>query len=136
MLHPRLASETTLLGRLAISRVLLVNDSRYPWFVLVPERSGIREIFELNEADQISLYKEMMLLSRSVSDSFRAGKMNVATLGNIVPQLHVHIIARYEHDPAWPAPVWGIGAPIPYEPSGLQRMRAFAESLPGLVPLS
>ncbi len=78
------------------------------------------------------LHAETMLLSRSVGDSFQADKMNIAALGNVVPQLHVHVIARYEGDAAWPAPVWGNGPPQPYDPPGLEGVRAFVATLPGL----
>lgn len=131
-LHPRLAANTIDLGRLTLCRLLLMNDARWPWFILVPERAGVREIFELEENDQMLLHTETMLLSRSVNDSFRADKMNIAALGNVVPQLHVHVIARHEGDAAWPAPVWGKGEPVPYDPPGLEGVRAFAATLPGL----
>lgn len=130
-LHPRLAADTISLGRLNLCRVLLMNDARWPWFILVPERAGVREIFELEEEDQKLLHRETMLLSRSVSDSFRADKMNIAALGNVVPQLHVHVIARYESDAAWPAPVWGKGEPVPYDAAGLARLRDFLLAVPG-----
>lgn len=131
-LHPRLAADTIGLGRLTLCRLLLMNDARWPWFILVPERAGVKEIFELEEKDQVLLHAETMLLSRSVSDSFQADKMNIAALGNVVPQLHVHVIARFECDSAWPAPVWGKGEPQPYDAPGLKRVRIFAASLPGL----
>ena len=130
-LHPRLAADTISLGRLNLCRVLLMNDARWPWFILVPEREGVREIFELEEEDQKLLHRETMLLSRSVSDSFRADKMNIAALGNVVPQLHVHVIARYENDATWPAPVWGKGEPVPYDAAGLERLRDFLLAVPG-----
>ena len=131
-LHPRLAADTIGLGRLTLCRLLLMNDARWPWFILVPERAGVKEIFELEEKDQMLLHAETMLLSRSVSDSFQADKMNIAALGNVVPQLHVHVIARFERDSAWPAPVWGSGVPQAYDAPSLKRVRAFAANLPGL----
>ncbi|MEJ2133348.1 MAG: HIT domain-containing protein, partial [Gammaproteobacteria bacterium] len=113
-LHPRLAADTIPLGRFGLSALLLMNDSRYPWCILVPRRAGVREIHELREDDQVALLREIVHLSEHMQASFRAHKMNVAALGNQVPQLHVHVIARQTSDPAWPGPVWGVGEAIPY----------------------
>jgi len=104
-LHPQLAQDCLPLGRLPLSRVLLMNDATYPWFILVPERDGVRELFELDEADRRALWEESALLSRALTQAFAPDKLNVAALGNQVPQLHVHHIVRYKHDLAWPAPV-------------------------------
>jgi len=106
-LHPRLAADTIEVSRLPLCRVLLMNDANYPWLILVPQRPDIREIFELDEADQQQLMRESTFVSRVMHELFRPDKMNIAALGNVVPQLHIHHIARYRHDPAWPAPVWG-----------------------------
>jgi diadenosine tetraphosphate (Ap4A) HIT family hydrolase len=114
-LHPQLAADTTLLGRFELSLLLLSNDANYPWFILVPQRTGIREIHELTEADQTRLLRESSQLGRALMTAFGGTKLNVAALGNMVPQLHVHHIVRYEHDPAWPAPVWGKVAAKAYE---------------------
>src|SRR5512146_1384973 len=113
-LHPQLAKDCLPLGRLALCRVLLMNDATYPWFILVPERDGVRELFELDADDRLALWDESALLSRALVQAFAPDKLNVAALGNQVPQLHVHHIARYRHDPAWPAPVWGKLPPKPY----------------------
>ncbi|MDE2236175.1 MAG: HIT domain-containing protein, partial [Gammaproteobacteria bacterium] len=102
-LHPQLASETFTIGRFSLCRLLLMNDSRYPWFVLVPERDNIRELHELEDADRRQLWEESARLSRILSRLFNPDKLNIAALGNQVPQLHVHHIVRYRHDPAWPA---------------------------------
>jgi diadenosine tetraphosphate (Ap4A) HIT family hydrolase len=91
-----------------------MNDATYPWFILVPEREDVREIFELAEADRLALIEEIALVSRAVSQAFRPDRLNVAALGNIVPQLHIHVIARFRTDPAWPAPVWGRTEAHPY----------------------
>jgi len=91
-----------------------MNDSTYPWLVLVPERNDIREIHELSEIDGQTLLREITLVSSRIQKLFKADKMNVAALGNMVPQLHVHIIARYDSDPAWPSPIWGATKPVPY----------------------
>jgi diadenosine tetraphosphate (Ap4A) HIT family hydrolase len=114
-LHSRLAADCIRVGRLPLSLLLLLNDARYPWFILVPQRSGIGEIFQLPESDQCQLWRESANLSHSLMQSFHADKINIGALGNLVPQLHVHHIARFTSDPAWPGPVWGHSAPVPYE---------------------
>ena len=91
-----------------------MKDSNYPWFILVPDRENITEIYQLDRADQQQLIAESSLLASAISDQFNADKINVAALGNLVPQLHIHHIARYRTDPAWPAPVWGKHAAKPY----------------------
>lgn len=106
-LHPRLAEDCILMGRFPLCQLLLMNDANYPWFILVPERVDIREIYQLGEEDQVRLISESSHLSRQLASHFHADKMNVAALGNMVPQLHVHHIVRYRNDPAWPGPVWG-----------------------------
>ena len=106
-LHPQLQKDCLLIGRFALCRLLLMRDAHYPWFILVPDREGVREIFELSEADQLQLLRESSRLSAVLAERFRADKLNIAALGNVVPQLHVHHIVRYRNDPAWPAPVWG-----------------------------
>lgn len=113
-LHPRLAADTVFIGDFALSRLLLSNDAHYPWTILVPRRADIREIHELSEVDQQQLLRESMLLSRALMTAFSPTKLNIAALGNMVPQLHVHHIARYENDAAWPAPVWGRVLAIDY----------------------
>ena len=114
-LHSRLAADCIRVGRLPLSLLLLLNDARYPWFILVPQRSGIGEIFQLPESDQCQLWRESANLAHNLMQSFHADKINIGALGNLVPQLHVHHIARFTSDPAWPGPVWGHSAPVPYE---------------------
>ena len=116
-LHPRLAADTVTLGDLDLSRLLLSNDANYPWAILVPRRADIREIHQLSDADQLQLLRESMQLSKALMALFTPTKLNLAALGNMVPQLHVHHIARYDHDPAWPAPVWGKVPAIDYDPA-------------------
>jgi diadenosine tetraphosphate (Ap4A) HIT family hydrolase len=120
-LHPRLAADCVLVGQLPLSLLLLLNDSRYPWFVLVPMRTGITEVFELDETTQQQLWRESAQLSRYLKEVCSAGKINIGALGNLVPQLHVHHIARFVGDPAWPGPVWGHSAAVPYEPPALEK---------------
>jgi diadenosine tetraphosphate (Ap4A) HIT family hydrolase len=105
-LHPQLEKDTFTIGELPLCRVLLMNNRHFPWLILVPKRDNIREIFELSASD----YQTVMLEIRHVSEQFcalnNADKMNIAALGNVVSQLHIHIIARFETDAAWPKPVW------------------------------
>ncbi len=116
-LHPTLAADTLEIGDLPLCKVLLMNDQHYPWVILVPRHADIREIFDLSTADQQTLWQETNLVAQRMHDYYQANKMNVATLGNMVPQLHMHVIARHHHDPAWPSPVWGKQAALPYPPS-------------------
>jgi diadenosine tetraphosphate (Ap4A) HIT family hydrolase len=113
-LHPQLAEDTHFVTDLPLCRVLLMNESRYPWFILVPRRAGIREIHELTAAERSQLWAESDQLSRALMALFQPDKLNLAALGNMVPQLHLHHIARFRADAAWPAPVWGKFAPQAY----------------------
>ncbi|MDD1611789.1 MAG: HIT domain-containing protein [Methylococcaceae bacterium] len=113
-LHPRLAEDCITLGRFGLCRLLLMNDSHYPWFILVPEKTNLTEIYQLNKQEQMRLMEESSLLAANLADLYRADKMNIATIGNLVPQLHIHHIVRYKNDAAWPAPVWGKFDRIPY----------------------
>jgi diadenosine tetraphosphate (Ap4A) HIT family hydrolase len=113
-LHPRLAADTFTLGDFPLSRLLLMNDAQYPWCILVPRREGAREIYLLDAADQQQLLRESGQLSRAMMEAFQGHKLNVAALGNVVPQLHVHHIVRQPGDAAWPGPVWGRHPPRPY----------------------
>jgi diadenosine tetraphosphate (Ap4A) HIT family hydrolase len=113
-LHPRLAADCVVIGELQLSALLLLNDSRYHWCVLVPQRPELTEIYQLSEADQQQLTRESSRLAQFLAETFKADKMNIGALGNLVPQLHIHHIVRYRDDPAWPAPVWGVGAAQPY----------------------
>ena len=113
-LDPRLAADTFSVGETPLSQLLLMNDARYPWLILVPRRSDITEPFELSEADQGQLWQESMRLGEAMKAHFAADKLNIAALGNQVAQLHVHHIARFHRDDAWPGPVWGVGSAIPY----------------------
>jgi diadenosine tetraphosphate (Ap4A) HIT family hydrolase len=113
-LHPRLAQDTLVVGDFPLCRLLLMNDANYPWFILVPRRAEIREIFELEHRDQQQLLVESSQLSQILSKIFQADKLNIAALGNMVPQLHIHHIVRYQTDLAWPNPVWGFSPVQPY----------------------
>ena len=112
-LHPRLAADTIALGDWPLCRLLLMNDGRFPWVILVPARPELRDIHDLPSAERPILVEEIARASALMQQAFKADKMNVAALGNQVPQLHVHVIARFASDPAWPNPVWGQGSPRP-----------------------
>ena len=116
LLDPRLQADTLLIGDLSLCRVLLMNDARYPWCILVPKRESIGEVFDLSDEDQHQLWQESTLVAKVMQPLFNADKMNIATLGNVVRQLHMHVIARTSDDAAWPAPVWGVHESIPYAP--------------------
>jgi diadenosine tetraphosphate (Ap4A) HIT family hydrolase len=106
-IHPQLEKDCLLLGNFPLSYLLLNRDANYPWFILVPDREDISEIYQLTANDQQQLMVESCHLAESLALHFNADKMNIAALGNIVPQLHLHHIVRYKQDKAWPAPVWG-----------------------------
>lgn len=113
-LHPQLEKDCIVLSKLRLSYLLMVNDSNFPWFLLVPDRKNITEMHQLRESDQQVLMMESVELSRTLQRAFIGDKMNVAALGNEVPQLHVHHIVRYKDDVAWPKPVWGFLPAKPY----------------------
>ena len=119
-LHPQLAANTFRVGESDLNLLLLMNDRNYPWFILVPKREDIRELFQLPQRDQYQMTDESGLLAETLMDSFQAHKVNVAALGNVVPQLHLHHIARYTDDPCWPKPVWGQVPAVPYDDTGRQ----------------
>lgn len=122
-LHPRLKQDSIELGRFNLSRLLLINDSQYPWFVLVPERKGISEIYQLSEQEQQQLQQESSFLAKNLAEIYKADKMNIAAIGNMVPQLHIHHIVRYKNDIAWPAPVWGKYDAIPYTEQAIEKTK-------------
>ena len=113
-LDARLEADTYFVAKTPLCRLLLMDDARFPWLILVPEVAGISEPFDLSEADQTVLWRESMRLSHFLKAHYHADKLNIAALGNQVPQLHLHHVARYHSDVAWPGPVWGIGTPEPY----------------------
>lgn len=132
-LHPQLHKDCYAIGDLTLCRLLLMNDKNYPWFILIPMRNNKREIYELNAEDQIQLNTESIQLSRFLMEKFKGEKMNIAALGNMVPQLHIHHIVRYKNDPAWPGPVWGKATAIAYTEKEVetikQHMRDFFQGL-------
>jgi diadenosine tetraphosphate (Ap4A) HIT family hydrolase len=106
-LHSRLQQDCVVVGHFELCRLLMMNDSQYPWFILVPQKAGITELYQLAQSDRQLLIEESSYLSENLADLFQADKMNVAAIGNLVPQLHIHHVVRYQTDKAWPAPVWG-----------------------------
>ena len=114
-LHPRLAADTIFVADDPLCRVLLMNDARYRWLVLVPRVAGAVELFDLAAPDRATLTEEIATASQTLKRLFGAAKINVGALGNVVPQLHVHIVARSPGDPAWPDPVWGHSPAVPYD---------------------
>lgn len=114
ILHSKLAADTFEVLSLEVSQLLLMNDARYPWLILVPQVSGMRDLHNLSTKQYQAVTQEIVQVSEVLESLAQAHKMNVGALGNMVPQLHIHIIARQTNDAAWPAPVWGVGEAQPY----------------------
>jgi diadenosine tetraphosphate (Ap4A) HIT family hydrolase len=113
-IDPRLVADTHAIAELVLCDLLLMDDARFPWLILVPRIAGARELIDLDEGDQRTLLGEVCRVGRALEEIVRPDKLNIAALGNAVPQLHVHIIARFTTDAAWPQPVWGRGERIAY----------------------
>lgn len=128
-LHERLVADTHLVTDWPLCRILLLNNSNYPWLVLVPRRKAITEIHELDQADRAILVEELAEATHRLQNLTKATKMNVAALGNVVPQLHIHVIARFLEDAAWPRPVWGVVPAAPYGEAELRQRLAEMRSL-------
>ena len=122
-LDSRLQQDCLLVGDFPLSRLLLMNDAQYPWFILVPRREEVSELFQLDAGDQRQLWLETTLLAETLKDTFAADKMNVATLGNVVSQLHMHVIVRKRADAAWPAPVWGRHPAVAYTAEQVEALK-------------
>ena len=123
-IHPRLEADCIYLGRFVLCHLLLMNDRNYPWYILVPDRDDIREIYQLEQADRAQLVDESCRLSDFLMRTHDGEKLNLAALGNQVPQLHLHHIVRYASDPAWPAPVWGKVPLLPYDDDAINEIRS------------
>ncbi|WP_271408840.1 HIT family protein [Pseudomonas sp. Q1-7] len=123
-LDPRLQQDTLPIGDFPLCRLLLMNDAQYPWFILVPRREEVSELFQLGADEQRELWQETTFLAETLKDTFGADKMNIATLGNLVSQLHMHVIVRRHDDSAWPAPVWGRHPAVPYAAEQVAAIRA------------
>lgn len=122
-LNERLAADTLPVADLPLSRILLMNDARYPWVILVPRHASISEVFELSASDQQQLWREATQLGEAMKKVLAGDKVNIASLGNVVSQLHVHVILRRHSDAAWPAPVWGNGSAALYDLDGQAQLR-------------
>lgn len=120
LLDSRLEADTYFIGELILNRVLLMDDSRFPWAILVPKRANIREIIDLELRDRAMLYRETESVMEAMKRLFSPTKLNVAALGNMVPQLHMHVIARFDDDQAWPKPIWSVGQRVRYEPDAAE----------------
>jgi diadenosine tetraphosphate (Ap4A) HIT family hydrolase len=130
-LDPRLDADTAPVADLGLSLLRLSNDARFPWLILVPQRPDIAEILDLDDVDRAVLFDEIVLVSRALRAATDCHKLNVAALGNSVRQLHVHVIARFTEDAAWPKPVWGVGKAVAYEAAARDRLiAAIRERLP------
>lgn len=125
-LDPRLKRDTVRIARLGLCDLRLMNDSRWPWTILVPQRNDLVEFHEMTPLDQTMLTFEMGLVAAALKRETGAHKINIATLGNAVPMFHLHVVARDEGDPNWPGPVWGFGTALPYEEG---RAEALAQRL-------
>jgi diadenosine tetraphosphate (Ap4A) HIT family hydrolase len=127
-LHEQLRADTVDITRLRLSRVLMMNDSSFPWLILVPQRENIRELYDLEEKDRAILIEEITLASRIIRHLYTPDKINVGFLGNLVPQLHAHVIGRFELDRAWPGPAWSAGPARPYGDDAREETRAKFEN--------
>ena len=119
-LHPQLERDTVNIGDLPLCRVLIINDANYPWLLLVPRRIDVDEILDLDEVEQAQLTTEITRVARALKAVTDCDKLNIAALGNVVQQLHIHIIARRKTDAAWPRPVWGAVPPLGHDPTALE----------------
>lgn len=124
-LAPELQRDCIELADWPLCKLLLMNDSQYPWFILVPREAGLKEIIDLSETQQVTLLRESAKLSKLLQQVFNPDKLNVAALGNMVPQLHIHHIARFKTDAAWPAPVWGKLPAVPYSDEQITSLKAY-----------
>jgi diadenosine tetraphosphate (Ap4A) HIT family hydrolase len=120
-LHPQLARDTIAIGDLALSRLLVINDANWPWLLLVPRRAGASEIIDLDEVERAQLMTEIARVGRALKEVTGCDKLNVAALGNVVAQLHVHVIARRSGDAGWPKPIWGAAPPLAHDARELDR---------------
>lgn len=129
-LHPQLADDTVPVIELALCEVRLMDDANHPWLVLVPRIADVTELIDLDTAQRTQLTAEIDATSRALKSLFKPDKLNIAALGNMVPQLHVHVIARFRNDIAWPRPVWGVANACPYAPEQLvERINALSTAL-------
>lgn len=131
-LHPQLQKDCIFLCDLTLCRVLLANDQQYPWFILVPMKNDIKEIIDLSEAEQQQMWQESARFSHLLKAAYAPDKLNVAALGNMVEQLHIHHVARFKCDAAWPAPIWGKLPTVPYDEAQIEAIKLEVLTLLGL----
>ena len=132
--HPRLAEDTIIVAEWPLSLVLLAKDANYPWCILVPKRENVKDIHHLNTEDRAQLLAESCRLSELMEEIFQPIKMNVAALGNMVPQLHLHHVARFDTDAAWPNPIWGAVKAVAYDENNLnERLSALRKACESTV---
>ncbi|MBT4838714.1 MAG: HIT domain-containing protein [Methylococcales bacterium] len=124
ILNEKLANDCIIIGSFPLSLLLLMNDSQYPWFILVPQQENLTEIYQLEMDDQHQLLKESCDLSKYLMENFNADKLNLGAIGNIVSQLHFHHIVRYKNDIAWPSPVWGFAKAKPYDSAQISHIKS------------
>lgn len=127
-LHPQLERDTLSVGDLPLCRTLIIKDANYPWLLMVPRRTDVVEILDLDEVERAQLMTEVSRVAQALKDITQCDKLNIAALGNIVPQLHVHVIARRKTDAAWPKPVWGVAPALPFDPEVLEDFRKAVRS--------
>ncbi len=132
-LHPQLQKDCIFIGKLTLCRLLLMNDNQFPWFILVPEVEGITEIYHLDKQQQSLLIEESSFFAERLHEIYKPDKLNIAAIGNLVPQLHVHHVVRYRTDKAWPAPIWGKFPVISYSEQKLAEVVNLITDELGLV---
>ncbi len=134
-LHPTLAADTVEVCRLAVSRVLLMKDAHYPWLILVPARPDLTGLHDLSDDDRSRVMEEINRASHVLEALYNPDRINVAALGNLVPQLHIHVVARFRGDAAWPGAVWGAASAKTYEPDHLAAtLKKVKTALEGSAP--
>ncbi len=122
-LHPQLAKDTVPVCDLPLSRILVMNDGEFPWLIMVPRRAGVSDIIDIGD-EQAQLMAELSVVSRALKDETHCDKLNVGAIGNVVPQLHIHVVARRENDPLWPKPIWGTAPRCASDPAALEQFAA------------
>ncbi len=135
VLDARLAADTRVIGELPLSRALLMNDARFPWVILAPRRAGLLEITDLAVGEQTQLMAELAQTAAILRALPKVEKINIGALGNIVRQLHAHVVGRRVNDPAWPGPVWGVGTALAYKPADLEDRLAWLRNKFGIAPV-
>ena len=131
-LHPDLLRDSLPVGSFPLCDVRMVNDATYPWFLLIPRRAGLRDVVDLDGEDYVRMWEESRQLGAALMRAFGGEKLNVAALGNMTPQLHIHHVVRFAADPAWPGPIWGVVPMRPYAPDDRSDTTArVCEALPG-----